>query len=138
MFVAEQFHLFLERRALDILHPDVLFTGGLAETRRVAALADLHYLPVALHNNGAGVTTMAAAQVAAATPNFLGLECHFAAAPWKGALVRRDGPLIAGGVLRLDDRPGLGFDLDLELCAKHLAGGETLPAWLASAQTVSG
>jgi len=29
MFIAEQFRLFIERRACDILHPDVLFCGGM-------------------------------------------------------------------------------------------------------------
>jgi L-alanine-DL-glutamate epimerase-like enolase superfamily enzyme len=56
MFTTEQFRLFVEAGALDILHPDVLFVGGLGEAQRAASLGDLHYLPVAFHDNGGAVT----------------------------------------------------------------------------------
>jgi galactonate dehydratase len=126
MFVAEQFRLFLEAGAVDIVHPDLLFVGGIHEARKVADLADLHYVPLALHNNGGGVTTVAAAHVAAASPNFLGLEYHFAGAPWAAQVVRRAGgrPLIDEGHLTLGDEPGLGIDLDADVCRRYLAPGE--------------
>src|SRR5712692_6140004 len=36
MFTREQFHLFLDHRAVDIVHPDVVFCGGLHEARKIA------------------------------------------------------------------------------------------------------
>ena len=126
MFTAEQARLFIDRRACDIIHPDVLFTGGLYETRKIADYADLNYIPMALHNNGGAVATIAAAHVASATPNFIGLECHFQGAPWVERLVVRGRPLFEDGYLQLTDRPGLGFDLDQDACREYLADGETL------------
>ena len=35
----------------------MVIVGGLHEARKVADLADLHGIPLALHNNGGGVTT---------------------------------------------------------------------------------
>lgn len=125
MFIAEQFRLFIDRGACDIIHPDVLFVGGLKEARKVADYADLHHLPLAMHNNGSAVATIAAAHVAAASPNFIGLEYHFFDATWIGALVRRDAPLFEEGHVRLQARPGLGFELDEEVCRRHLADGES-------------
>src|ERR1019366_5968587 len=126
MFIAEQFRLFIDHRACDILHPDVLFCGGLHELRRIADYAELNHSPVAIHGNGGALATVAAAHAGAACRNFLGLEYHFIETPWIGEYVRRDGPLFRDGHVVLTDAPGLGVELDREVCRQHLAPGETL------------
>ena len=126
MFTAEQFRLFIDRRACDIIHPDVLFTGGLHETRKIADYADLNYIPMAMHGNGGAVATVAAAHVAAASPNFMGLEYHFQGAPWVERLVTYEGPFFNVGHVELTDKPGLGVDLDMDVCREYLADGEAL------------
>jgi L-alanine-DL-glutamate epimerase-like enolase superfamily enzyme len=126
MFVPEQARLFVDRGACDILHPDICFAGGLTETRLIADYADLHYLPVALHNNGCALGTIAAAHLAATIPGFVGLEYHFADAAWIGEVVTRQRPLFEEGCVPLDDSPGFGIDLNEDVCARHLAPGETL------------
>ena len=126
MFIAEQFRLFVDRGACDILHPDVLFCGGLHELRRIADYAELHHLPVAFHGNGGALATIAAAHAGVASRNFLGLEYHFIETPWLGEYVRRDGPLFRDGHVELTDAPGLGVELDREVCRRHLAPGEAL------------
>ena len=50
--------LFRER-AVDIIQPDVCHAGGIAETRKIAAMAEAHYMPVAPHNACSPVGTMA-------------------------------------------------------------------------------
>jgi galactonate dehydratase len=126
MLVPDQFRDMIAAGAVDIVHPDVLFVGGLHEARKVADLAELHGIPLALHNNGGGVTTLGAAHVAAASPNFIGLELHFWGAMWMGDVVRREGvPLIRDGRVPLTDAPGLGIELDPGLVRKHLTPGST-------------
>ena len=126
MFTAEQYRLFIDRGACDIIHPDVLFCGGLHEARRIADYAELHYLPMAMHSNGGSLAVIAAAHVAAASRNFLGLEYHFIEADWIGSYVRREGlPLFRDGHLPLSDAPGLGVELDRAVCEESLAPGET-------------
>ena len=126
MLVADQFREMIAAGAVDIVHPDVLFVGGLHEARKVADLADLHGIPLALHNNGGGVTTIAAAHVAAASPNFIGLEVHFWGAMWMADIVRREGvPFIHEGSVPMTDAPGLGIELDPRLVEKHLAPGSS-------------
>ncbi len=126
MFIAEQFRLFVDREACDILHPDVLFCGGMRELQRIAQFAELHHLPVAFHGNGGAIATIAAAHVGAACRNFLGLEYHFIETPWIGEYVRRDVPLFRDGQVVVGDAPGLGIELDREVCKRHLAAGEAL------------
>jgi len=125
-FIAEEFRLFIDRRACDIIHPDVLFTGGLHEARRIAEYAELHYLPMAMHNNGSALATVAACHVAAASRNFIGLEYHFHDSPWLTGLVDLGRPLFQDGHVLLDDAPGLGIVLNEKFCRPYLAAGETL------------
>lgn len=131
MFIAEQFRLFIDHGAMDILHPDVLFCGGMHELRRIADYADLHRLPLAMHGNGGALSAISAAQVAAASRNFLGLEYHFIETPWLSQFVRRVGAAAGSGLFEdgqivLSDAPGLGVELDDDVCRANLARGESL------------
>ncbi len=127
MFIAEQFRLFVDRSACDIVHPDVLFCGGLHEAQKIADYAELHYMPTAMHGNAGALGAVAAAHVAAAIRNLLGLEYHFIEAEWVGHFVHREGmSLFKDGYLPLTDAPGLGVELDLGICKRHLASGESL------------
>src|SRR6185437_12920540 len=40
----------IEKKAVDVLHPDVSHAGGLGEVKRIAHLAHIACLPVAPHN----------------------------------------------------------------------------------------
>ena len=126
MFSAEHFRIFIDHKACDILHPDVLFCGGLHEARRIADFAELHHLPMAMHGNGGALATIAAAHAAAASRNFIGLEYHFVETPWIGQIVQRDLPLFQNGHVVLLDQPGLGIELNETVCKKYLASGEKL------------
>lgn len=126
MFTAEQYRIFIDRKACDIIHPDVMFSGGLHETRKISDYADLHHLSMAMHGNGGCLATIAAAHVAAASRNFRSLEYHFIETPWVGDFVTRDRPLFEDGHICLTDEPGLGVRLNKEVCQRHLVPGESL------------
>ena len=128
MLVADQFRDMIDRGAVDIIHPDLLFVGGLHEARRVADYADQHGIPMAIHNNGSAMNTIAEAHLAAATPNFIGLEYHFWDAPWIGQVVRREGvPLFDRvGHVPLTDAPGFGVEIDLAVARQYLVPGQSL------------
>jgi L-alanine-DL-glutamate epimerase-like enolase superfamily enzyme len=127
MFVPEQFRMFIDSGACDIVHPDLLFVGGVRAAHGVGQYADLHYLAMALHNNGSAMNTIAAAHVGAATPNFLGLEYHFLDAEWIGRVVRREGAqLFESGSVPVSEAPGYGVVLDEAVCRQHLVAGESL------------
>ena len=115
MLVPDQFREMIDRRAVDIIHPDLLFVGGLHEGKKVADYADMNAIPLAIHNNGSAMNTIAEAHLAAACPNFIGLEYHFWDAKWIGQVVRREGvetvrrarlrPAHRRARLRRGDRP---------------------------------
>jgi galactonate dehydratase len=128
MLVADQFREMIDRRAVDIVHPDLLFVGGLHEGKKVADYADLNGIPLAIHNNGSAMNTVAEAHLAAACPNFIGLEYHFWDARWIGQVVRREGmPLFdESGHVPLGDAPGFGVEIDEAIARRYLAPGESL------------
>jgi len=126
MFLAEQARLFIDANACDIIHPDVMFCGGMHELQRIAGYAELNHLPIAMHGNGGPIATIAAGHVAAACRNFLGVEYHLIETEWVGEIVSRDVPLFRDGKLLLTDAPGLGIQLNRETCRQYLAPGESL------------
>lgn len=96
----------------DVAQPDVMHCGGLTEAKRIAALADLHYVPIAPHNPGGPICTAASMHLAAAVPNFLVLEQMESERTLRDQLVKQPFEL-KDGAFSLPDTPGLGIDLDL-------------------------
>jgi galactonate dehydratase len=113
----------LELNAADILNPDLAWTGGLSEVKKIAAYAETHYLPVAPHNYGP-LTCMALTHLMAVLPNTRHLEFTDDHYPkWNQYI---DEPIAAvEGMLDVPERPGLGRELSpamLELERKEVEG----------------
>lgn len=110
----------IEDGTVDIVSPDIQKVGGLSHARRIAALADAHYLPVAPHNVSSPVGTMASAHVCSSIPNFLALEWHASGVPFFDDMVASpEKPVIKDGFIELTDAPGLGIELDLDVCRRY-------------------
>ncbi len=109
----------LEEQATAFVAPDVPKTGGIAETKKIAELAETYYVTLAPHNIGSPVATMAGVHVGAATANFLALEFHARDVPWWEDLIVREEPLIRDGRIRVPDTPGLGIELDWDVVEAH-------------------
>lgn len=113
------FRELIEKQGADIISPDLAKAGGLLEGRRIADLADLYYIPVAPHNIGSPIETVATCHVMAAVPNFLALEFHHLDNPvWESLL---DGPpLIEDGHITVPNRPGLGVTLNEDVVRANM------------------
>ena len=104
----------IETQAADIISPDMAKAGGLLEGRRIADLADMYYIPIAPHNIGSPVQTVANCHVMAAVPNFLVLEFHHLDDLfWEGII--NEGPLIEEGHIDVPNLPGLGITVNEDL-----------------------
>ena len=66
-----EFLPFLMNEALDAIHPDLVFAGGLTGCRKIADLAEMFYIPIATHNVGSLVQNMATAHFGASVRNFV-------------------------------------------------------------------
>jgi len=113
------FRELIERRAADILQPDVIHAGGLLETKKIASMAEACYMTVAPHNSAGPGCTAASVHLAACTPNFKIQECFDDfAEPWVKEAVR-GAPVVRDGYFELPQRPGIGIELDEEVLRAH-------------------
>ncbi len=107
----------LERRAVDVLQPDVSHAGGLGETKRVAHLAHTHLIPVAPHNPVGPVMNAMTLHLAVAIPNLMVFETVSIDVPWRKELVRET-LVFEDGAILAPTAPGLGVELIEEACAR--------------------
>ncbi len=107
----------LNKKAVDILQPDVSHAGGLGETKRVAHLAHSHLIPVAPHNPVGPVMNAMTLHMSVAIPNFSVFETVSMDVPWRKELVRETLQFDDGYILA-PTAPGLGVELIEEACAQ--------------------
>ena len=111
----------IERRAVDIIQPDLLSAGGMRETKRIADFAEVHGLPTVLHFAGSPIAFMANLHTAAAIPSFIALEHHGLDMPfWRSLVTGFPADYIKDGFVTVPDAPGLGVDLNEEAIRENL------------------
>jgi len=121
LYLWDGFREMIEKRAVDIIHPDLLTSGGMLETKRIADYAERYGIPTALHFAGSPIACMANVHFAAAIASFVALENHALDLPfWPSLVTGMDDPLIEEGYIRVPDKPGLGVDLNLEGIRENL------------------
>jgi L-alanine-DL-glutamate epimerase-like enolase superfamily enzyme len=115
VYLWDGFRPFIEQRALDIVHPDMLTSGGMLETKKIADYAERYGIPTALHFAGSPIAFMANLHTAAAIPSFVALEHHGLDLPfWSSLVTGLDDPLMEDGYVKVPEKPGLGVDLNYE------------------------
>jgi len=127
LYTRQGFRPYVEKQACDIIQPDPQKAGGLLETKKIADMADLYYITFACHNMCTPVGTYGSAHVCAAARSFVALESDSIEIPWwKDMIVNDGGKFYPGGYLALPNKPGIGIELNEEVCKRHLAPGS---AW---------
>lgn len=115
------FRELINRRAVDVLQPDLCATGGFSEMLKIVSMASAANLPVIPHVWGTNVGLAASLQFFAALPHFP--ERCFPAEPFfeydRSPNPLRDGVTVEqfamqDGYLPIPDRPGLGVTLDMD------------------------
>ena len=121
----EGFREFIVNSAVDILHPDLRNTGGFLETKRIADMAHVWGIPMATHNTGSLVCTLATVQWAASIRDYIACETITGRGGWMDQVVAGDQPPIRGGFIELNGKPGIGVELNPDVVKAHLAPGES-------------
>jgi galactonate dehydratase len=127
LFLRHGFRELLEKRAADIIMPDIHKCGGLSEGRRIADMAHTYYVAMAPHSQASPVGAMAACHMLATIPNFLVYEWHWSHPAerwdrWKRYL--KQGDIIQNGFISPPDRPGIGVEMDDEAVRKMQPPGQ--------------
>lgn len=101
-----------ERRAVDIINPDVCNVGGILELKEIGAMAEPYDIAVSPHNyNSTTVGLAATLQVSATMPNFIITE-YFVNLEAFGREIAEEPFEVVDGYITLPDKPGLGIELN--------------------------
>jgi galactonate dehydratase len=110
----------LEKRAASVIQPDITHCGGLSEARKIAALADAYRVAMAPHNPQGPVSTAASLEFGFATPSYVICETVHSDVPWRADVVSEGFTVErAGRIVRPNQRPGLGIEINEAEVAKH-------------------
>ena len=115
----QEYRELFELQAADIIQPDITHFGGLLNVRKLAGWAEAYHVLVAPHNVGGPVSTAAAVQLAACTPNFK-IQEHFN--DFAEAYVQDAAPglpAVDNGYFSLPQGPGLGVSLNEDVIKEH-------------------
>lgn len=139
LFTRFGFRQIIESKATHIVMPDIVWTGGLTETRKIADLADTYYLPITTHDTVGPVALWAGAHLAMHAPNTMIVETvrgYYLG--WYNEMMTE--PItIRDGYLELGERPGLGTALREEVLRRPDAHVEvTTPGDVAELVTAAG
>ncbi|HXW80176.1 MAG TPA: mandelate racemase/muconate lactonizing enzyme family protein [Acidimicrobiales bacterium] len=127
LYLLDGFRAAIETRAFDVLHPDLLTSGGMRETKAIADYGERFGLPTALHFAGSPIAFMANVHCAAAIPSFVALEHHALDLPfWRDLVTGLPEGYLNDGYVSVPDLPGLGVDLNYEAIEENLRTPGTL------------
>ncbi|MBC7813909.1 MAG: mandelate racemase/muconate lactonizing enzyme family protein [Burkholderiales bacterium] len=115
LFTRFGFRAVIEQNAADIIMPDMAWTGGLSETRKICSMADTYYLPVTSHDTIGPVALWSAAHLMLHIPNAMMMETVRAYTEGWYRDVMTDIIPISDGMLSLPEKPGLGTALREEV-----------------------
>jgi len=113
-----EFARVIENRAAAILQPDLGRSGGILETKKIAAMAEAYHIQVAPHCYCGPIVGAANIQLAACSPNFLVLESIKTWDGFHAELLRKKIGWEEGNVI-LSEEPGLGVELNEDVCDAH-------------------
>ncbi|MBV8459225.1 MAG: hypothetical protein JO122_21750, partial [Acetobacteraceae bacterium] len=105
-----EFKPFFENYAQDVAIIDVIW-NGMAESLKIAAMADVYETNVAPHNFYGHLCSAISAHFSAAVPNFRIMEIDIDSAPWRDEFYTSV-PVIENGEFVLPSTPGWGIEVD--------------------------
>jgi galactonate dehydratase len=119
LYTQADFYRLTTLRAVDVIQMDLAHCGGILAGKKIAAMAAPQDILVAPHCSIGPVALAACLHFDVSTPNFL-IQEAFAEfdVPWRNELVGGWNP-IRDGEFYLEDRPGLGLELNEQAIADH-------------------
>ena len=126
-----QYREWLEKHVSQILMTDPVWTGGIAETRRIAALAETYNVPIVLHNVAGPICHAAAMHLGAHIPNLFMVESVRAFYKTYFPVISNLQPVVKDSHLAIPMGPGLGVELNPEMLerkdlTRQISAGEGL------------
>lgn len=109
LYHRNDFNEFLRYGCADFWQPDVSHAGGIGELKKIATMAETHYIPICPHNPSGPIANAATLQLAACTPNFFLLETMVSDVPYRSEICNEE-VFFERGYMKIPTKPGLGID----------------------------
>jgi L-alanine-DL-glutamate epimerase-like enolase superfamily enzyme len=124
--LVEGFRPYLDNGVLDMIHPDVAYSGGITGCRKIADYAALTRTPTGLHSGPCSLIRFyASMHLGAATQNFFKVENALGAFRGnKEKMAQGPEPMVRNSVFPVPEGPGLGLDLNEDWLRSHIASGD--------------
>lgn len=134
IFSLEGFKPLIDKRAVDIVHPDLGSTGGILESKRITDYASEHGVATNYHYAGSPIGFYASVHAAAACQHFGVLEHHSVGEKkWYDLIAGDTSGVFDKGYTRVPEGPGLGVELNMDAIRASLVPGtgffEPTPQW---------
>lgn len=113
-----QLREWMEKHVAPILMTDPVWNGGIAETRKIASMAEAYGLPLVLHNVAGPICHAACMHLGAHIPNLYFVESARAFYKTYFPVLSDLAPEICDGQLSVPHGPGLGLSLRPEALAR--------------------
>ena len=111
-----------ENKLADYIMPDVTWTGGITELKKIATMAEAYYIPISPHDASGPINVVAGAQVMMTVPNFYRVETSHHDLSSYNKFIQT--PLDnRGGALKLTAAPGLGIEINLDFLRANVVDG---------------
>ncbi len=123
LFTRWGFREVIEKRAVAIVQPDLCHAGGIFEGKKIAAMAETHYMSIAPHNPLGPISLASCLQLDACTPNFL-IQEHPARPESKGEGFLKRPFVLEDGYIKVPEGPGLGIEVDEDFVLKNAYPGD--------------
>jgi galactonate dehydratase len=120
---------YLQHEAIDILQPDVGQTGGISQMKKIAALAEASFVPLAPHNTCSELGLTASLHVAASIPLFLIQEGYLDGHIMPPGVANKSWTVDNDGYASLPQGPGLGVEMDETAMARVAADRQRRFRW---------
>ena len=118
LFTRWDFLPIFHRNLADYIMPDIVWTGGISEIRKIASMAEAYYIPISPHNAMGSLQVVAGAHVCMSTVNFYRLEHSIGSIPAYNAMLEE--PIdFHGQYIKVSGKPGLGVDISMDAIEKH-------------------
>jgi len=124
----------IDKRAVDIVHPDPNTSGGILETKKIGDYASAKGIGFMHHHAAGPVSFLGAVHSAAATENFMWLEHHAVDKPkFEDLVTGIDKPIVQDGYVTVPEKPGIGVELNEDVVKEFIVEGEKMfaptPEW---------
>lgn len=125
--LVDGFRPYLDNQVLDMIHPDVAYSGGITGCRKIADYAALTRTPMGMHSGPCSLIRFyASMHMGAAVQNFFKVENALGAFRGnKEKMAQGPEPAVRKSLFPVPEGPGLGLELNEDWLRAHVAKGDS-------------